>query len=174
MDVEVALSHAELDTRPPADLRSAPDLVGVAGVIPGGVTDNGLFQCVLLRAVRDNKLNCVGIHPAFAQPDGSGDRLRRGELCRPRRGRKSQPDPFGLRRRSFAPREEKEAYFIVRLERSNPMRAGNAWKINVDLLSPRLNPGRRSPARYAQEKAAGGRQSRCGVPRAARLKEGKP
>ena len=74
----------------------------------------------------------------------------------------------------LAPHEEKEAYFIVRLERSNPMRAGNAWKITVDLLSPRLNPGAAIARRYAQEKAQADAKASAVSPGAARLKEAKP
>jgi hypothetical protein len=173
MDVEVALSRAELDARSPAAPHAAPDVVGVAGVIPGGVTDNGLFQCVLLRAVRDNKLNCVGFILLLRNLTDQAIAFDVASFAA-RSGAASLGQILSDAPAILAPHEEKEAYFIVRLERSNPMRAGNAWTITVDLLSPRLNPGAAIARRYAQEKAQADAKAGGVSPRAAQIKEGKP
>ncbi len=173
MDVEVALSHAELDARPPTDPHTALDLVGVAGVIPGGVTDNGLYQCVLLRAVRDNKLNCVGFILLLRNLTDQAIAFDVASFAA-RSGAANLGQILSDAPAILAPREEKEAYFIARLERSNPMRAGNAWKITVDLLSPRLNPGAAIARRYAQEKAQADAKAVAATPNSARTKEGKP
>jgi len=173
MDVEVALTRAELDARPPAAPHAAPDLVGVAGVIPGGVTDNGLFQCVLLRAVRDNKLNCVGFILLLRNLTDQAIAFDVASFAA-RSGAASLGQILSDAPAILAPHEEKEAYFIARLERSNPMRAGNAWKITVDLLSPRLNPGAAIARRYAQEKAQADAKAGAVSPSAAPIKEGKP
>ena len=173
MDVEVALTRAELAARPPTDPRSAPDLIGIAGVIPGGVTDNGLFQCVLLRAVRDNKLNCVGFILLLRNLTDQAIAFDVASFAA-RCGAANLGQILSDAPAILAPQEEKEAYFIVRLERSNPMRAGNAWKITVDLLSPRLNPGAAIARRYAQEKAQADAKSVAAPPSVGRTKEGKP
>jgi hypothetical protein len=173
MDVEVALSRAELDARPPAAPHAAPDLVGVAGVIPGGVTDNGLFQCVLLRAVRDNKLNCVGFILLLRNLTDQAIAFDVASFAA-RSGAASLGQILSDAPAILAPHEEKEAYFIVCLERSNPMRAGNAWTITVDLLSPRLNPGAAIARRYAQEKAQADARGGMVSPAAGRIKEAKP
>ena len=173
MDVEVALTRAELDARPPAAPHAAPDLVGVAGVIPGGVTDNGLFQCVLLRAVRDNKLNCVGFILLLRNLTDQAIAFDVASFAA-RSGAANLGQILSDAPAILAPREEKEAYFIVRLERSNPMRAGNPWKITVDLLSPRLNPGAAIARRYAQEKAQTDVKAVATPPTVGRTKEAKP
>jgi len=173
MDVDVAFSRAELAARPPADPHAAPDLVGVAGVIPGEITDNGLFQCVLLRAVRDNKLNCVGFILLLRNLTDQAIAFDVASFAA-RSGAANLGQILSDAPAILAPHEEKEAYFIVRLERSNPMRAGNAWKITVDLLSPRLNPGAAIARRYAQEKAQADAKASAVSPGAARLKEAKP
>ena len=173
MDVEVALSRAELDARPPADPRSAPDLVGVAGLIPGGVTDNGLFQCMLLRAVRDNKLNCIGFILLLRNLTDQAIAFDVASFAA-RSGAANLGQILSDAPAILAPQEEKEAYFIVRLEHSNPMRAGNAWRITVDLLSPRLNPGAAIARRYAQDKAQAEAKAVAASPGAGQAKEGKP
>ena len=173
MEVEVALSHAELDARPPTDPHAASGLAGVAGVIPGGVTDNGLFQCVLLRGVRDNRLNCIGFILLLRNLTDQAIAFDVASFAA-RSGAVNLGQILSDAPAILAPQEEKEAYFIVRLDRSNPMRADNAWKITVDLLSPRLNPGAAIARRYAQEKAQADAKSVAAPPSVGRTKEGKP
>jgi len=147
MNVDVAISRAELDSSP----KAAANTIGIAGVIPNGVTDNGLFQCVLLRVVRDNRLNCLGFVLLLRNLSDQAiafDVASFAARCGAARLGQVLSDAPAI----LAPQETKEAYFIAQLERTNPMRASNSWKITVDLLSPMLNPGAAIARRYAQEK----------------------
>jgi hypothetical protein len=139
MKLEVAISREELNAggKDPAD---SPIMEGLAGVIPSGVNDGGLYQLILLRAVRDRRMNCIGfvllVRNASAQPiafDVSSFGARAGALYLTQ----CLSDAPAI----FAPGEQKEAYFVVRLPRAEPLRAANDWRISVDLVSPRLNPG---------------------------------
>ncbi|HEU5067825.1 MAG TPA: hypothetical protein VFT61_06540, partial [Sphingomicrobium sp.] len=59
MNIEVAIAHEELAAGD-KDVQGQPIMDGVAGEIPSGTNDAGLYQILLLRAVRDNRMNCIG------------------------------------------------------------------------------------------------------------------
>jgi hypothetical protein len=119
-----------------------PTSSSVAGIaeLASGLNDAGLYQIVLLRAVRDRRLNCLGF------------------ICLIRNTSKEvlafDVNSFGARvgaeylgqRISDAtailkPGEQAPAYFVVQPDRNTPLQAANAWRLSVELVSPRLNPG---------------------------------
>lgn len=139
MHVEVAVSREELAAGQKDRGEEALPL-GVAGEISRGVTDAGLFQVVLLRAVRDRRLNCIGF---VCLVRNTSDRVLTFDV-----------NSFGARagveylaqRVSDAtpilkPSEQCPAYFIVQPGPHTPLDAVNDWRITLDLVSPRLNPG---------------------------------
>lgn len=118
-------------TTPPAD-----DAIGLAS----GMNDAGLYQIILLRAVRDPRINCVGFiclvrntsNQVLAFDVNSfGARAGAEYLMQ----RVSDAVPL------LKPGEQAPAYFIVAPPGSSPLRADNAWRISADLVSPRVNPG---------------------------------
>lgn len=139
MRVEVAITRAELPPGAPA-MNAAPDSNGISGAIATGLNDAGLFQVVLLRAVRDPRLNCIGFACLLRNTsdlvlafdvNSFGARAGAEYLSQ----RISDATPI------LQPGEQSPAYFVVALDRNSPLRADNDWKITVDLVSPRLNPG---------------------------------
>ena len=139
MNVEVAIAHEEL-ARGKKDLQGLPVMDGVAGEIPSGFNDAGLFQIVLLRAVRERRINCVGficlIRNTSKQVlafDVKSFGARAGAVYLSQRISDAMP--------ILKPGEQAPAYFIVHPDRNAPLLAANDWRISVDLVSPRLNPG---------------------------------
>ncbi len=139
MHVEVAVSREELLAG--RKDRSADALpLGVAGEISRGVTDDGLFQIVLLRAVRDRRLNCIGFvclvrntsdQELTFDVNSFGARAGAEYLAQ----RISDATPI------LKPSEQRPAYFIVQPGPHTPLDAVNDWRITLDLVAPRLNPG---------------------------------
>jgi len=138
MNVEVAISREELGAARPEHVFSASD--GVAGELGRGTNDFGWFQIVLLRAVRDRRLNCIGFicllrntsdHVLAFDVNSFGARAG-GEYLVQR-----VSDAASI----LQPHEQAPVYFVVEAPRNAPLLATNTWRLSVDLLSPRMNPG---------------------------------
>jgi hypothetical protein len=140
MGVEIATTPEDTGgseasaTGRPADGRPA------AAEIASGMNDAGLYQILLLRAVRDPRINCVGFicllrntsDRALAFDVNSfGARAGAEYLMQ----RVSDAPPI------LQPGAQCPAYFVIAPPRQVPLRAANEWKISADLVSPRTNPG---------------------------------
>lgn len=139
MGVDVALSRADAA----ADgARTSPGAAanGVSGEIATGLNDAGLYQVVLLRAVRDPRLNCLGFVCLLRNTSDTVLAFDVNSF-----GARAGAEYLGQRISDatpiLQPGEQSPAYFVVALPGNSPLRADNDWKITVDLVSPRLNPG---------------------------------
>lgn len=133
MNVEVALSPEALGT---SEAGAAPS----RAQIPDGVNDAGLYQLILLRAVRDPRLNCVGFICVVTNRsrhvlafDVNSFAARSGAMFLTQRVSDAPP--------ILKPGETLPAYFVVEPSRNNPLLAANSWRLTVELVSPRMNPG---------------------------------
>lgn len=138
MNVEIAIAHEELV----GDAGTAPGSLpaGVSGEIARGVTEGGLYQIVLLRAVRDSRLNCIGFICLLRNESDQA-------LCfdvssfGARAGAEYLTQVISDASPTLKPHEQTSAYFVVAAPRNSPLSAVNDWRISVDLVSPLLNPG---------------------------------
>lgn len=119
-----------------------PDVAksGISAEIPKPLSEGGLFQILLLRAVRDRRINCLGFVCLVRNTSNQvltfdvnsfGARAGAEYLLQ----RISDASPV------LQPGEQSPAYFIVQPPRGSPLVAGNDWRISIDLVNPRLNPG---------------------------------
>lgn len=137
MGLEVAGTREELGETASSGV-GLPE--GLSGLIDTGLNDAGLFQVILLRAVRDPRLNSVGFiclirnasdHVLTFDINSFGARAGGMYLLQ----RISDAVPL------LRPGEQAPAYFVVTPSRNDPLLASNDWRISVDLVRPRLNPG---------------------------------
>ena len=103
-------------------------------------TNAGLYEIVPVRVVRDHRLNCVGFVCLLRNTsdqelvfDVSSFGARAGAEYLVQRVSDAQP--------VLKPGEQSAAYFVVVPPPSAPLLATNDWRISVDLVRPRLNPG---------------------------------
>jgi hypothetical protein len=113
---------------------SSPALIG------SGINDAGLYEIILLRAVRDPRLNCIGFVCLIRNTsdqvlafDVNSFGARAGAEYLSQRISDAPP--------ALKPGEQMPAYFVVMPSLNSPLRAANDWRISVDLVSPRTNPG---------------------------------
>jgi hypothetical protein len=133
MNVQIALSREEAGAGYAADTAAASELIR-------GVNDYGWYQLILLRAVRDRRLNCIGF---ICLVRNTSDRVLAFDVNS--FGARAGAEYFVQRVSDAAaivqPHDQVPAYFVVQPGRNSPLLASNAWRISIDLLSPRLNPG---------------------------------
>lgn len=139
MNVQVAVGRDEL-REAGADAVDGSLADENMGELNRSVNARGLYEIILLRAVRDRRLNCVGficlIHNTSNQAlvfDVNSFGARAGAEYLSQRVSDAKP--------TLAPNEQAPAYFVVQPDRNTPLTATNDWRISVDLVSPRLNPG---------------------------------
>lgn len=139
MSVQVAISREELGAAH-RDRPVDPAADGIVGEIASGVNDAGWYQIVLLRVVRDRRLNCLGFiclvrntsdRTLTFDPNSFGARAGAEYLSQ----RISDAAPV------LEPGGQMPAYFVVQAPTSRPLLATNSWRVSVNLLQPRLNPG---------------------------------
>ncbi len=137
MDVQVAISR-EARAAEAAGFPTGVD--GVSGVFPRAMNDGGLFQIILLRAVRDRRINCIGficlVRNTSSQVlafDVNSFGARAGAEYHVQRVSDAAP--------ILKPGEQVPAYFVIQPPQGSPLLPDNDWKLSVDLVSPRLNPG---------------------------------
>lgn len=139
MGLEVAVTGEELAAAKPR-LTGALAQNGVAAEIGTGLTDAGFYQLVLLRAVRDRRLNCVGFVCLLRN---TSDQVLAFDVNS--FGARAGTEYLGQRISDatpiLKPGEQAPAYFVVQPNRNSPLLAANDWKLSVDLVSPRSNPG---------------------------------
>jgi hypothetical protein len=148
MNVDVAIAHEELTAVGGAEQGPTTDgsRAETAAAAPPfeelgrGMNDLGLFQIVLLRAVRDRRLGCIGF---ICLVRNTSDRVLTFDVNSfgARAGAEYLAQCVSDAQPILKPGEQAPAYFIVDPPPASPLLAGNAWKISVDLVSPRLNPG---------------------------------
>lgn len=149
MQVDIAASPEGL-AGAKKDLQGQPCVEGLSGEISHGLNDAGLFQIILLRAVRDRRTNCIGF---ICLVRNTSDQVLAFDV-----------NSFGARAGAeylsqrvsdvpaiLKPGEQSPAYFVVHAGRNAPLTAANEWKISVDLVSPRLNPGAAIAQRFVSE-----------------------
>jgi hypothetical protein len=148
MNVQLAVSHEEYMSNPDLHVASAAN-VSIGDFGPA-LNDAGLYDLALIRVVRDPRLACLGFVCVI--------RNRSPETLT------FDPNSFGVRAGGaylsqslsdappvLKPGEQAAAYFVVQTTRHNPLAVTNQWKVTVDLLSPRVNPGAALTRRYAVE-----------------------
>lgn len=104
------------------------------------VTDAGWYQLLLLRVVRDPRVNAIGFIGLLRNVSGQTLVF--------------DPASFGVRagtsyysqRISDAPAvlppgAQSPVYFVIQPGAATPLSLANAWRVSVDLLSPAMNPG---------------------------------
>lgn len=135
MGVEVAMPADTAGTLAADSLRR-----GVVERCGGGLTDAGLYQIVLLRAVRDPRLNAIGFicllrntSPVVLNFDVGSFGARAGAEYL---GQRLSDAPAVVK-----PNEQVPAYFVVQPPAGSPLLATNDWKVTVELVNPRPNPG---------------------------------
>ncbi|HVU35286.1 MAG TPA: hypothetical protein VHE61_17755 [Opitutaceae bacterium] len=135
MDVQIAIAQDPDDATPTAAANDDP-----VRRVRARPNDGGLFKILLLRTVRDRRLNCLGFvclvlntsDQVLAFDIGSfGARAGAAYLVQ----RISDAEPI------LKPGAQSPAYFVVQAPPNAPLLADNDWKLSVDLVSPRLNPG---------------------------------
>lgn len=133
MNVQVAIN---------GDERALPNEAAADAVvhIHTNANNSGLYQILLLRAVRDRRLNCIGFVCLLRNTsdqelvfDVSSFGARAGAEYLVQRVSDAQP--------VLKPGEQVPAYFVVVPSANAPLLAGNDWRLSVDLVRPRLNPG---------------------------------
>lgn len=148
MQIDLAVSSAETQATPRMSMQ------GVKGVVQHAINDAGLYQIILVRAMRDRRMNCVGFACIIRNTSPQ-------ELA-------FDVNSFVARSGTFAlnsvladapaivkPGEQRTAYFIVQPPKTYPVQAVNEWRISADLVSPRLNPGAAIVNQYARGKEGG-------------------
>lgn len=130
--------HVEL--APNCDARGGETDQNASRLGAGGTNDAGLFQIILLRAVRDPRLNCVGF---ICLVRNVSDEVLTFDVNSfgARAGSEYLPQRISDATVMLKPGEQSPAYFVVTPPTSSPLRAENDWRISVDLVSPRINPG---------------------------------
>jgi hypothetical protein len=139
MKIEVAWSAEgsggpSLPSASTASRPNGPTLIG------SGINDAGWYEIVLLRAVRDPRLNCIGFVCLIRNTsdqmltfDVNSFGARAGAEYLPQRISDAPPE--------LKPGDQQPAYFVITPSANSPLRAANDWRISVDLVSPRTNPG---------------------------------
>lgn len=137
MRVEVAATSEAL-ARPSGDPPDASLRTGLVAELGSGLNDAGVFQLILLRAVRDVRTGCIGficlVRNTSTQVlafdvNSFGARAGAEYLAQ----RISDATPI------LKPDEQSPAYFIVQPPPSRPLLADNPWRLSVDLVSPRFD-----------------------------------
>jgi hypothetical protein len=134
MGVQLAFSREDVAAVQSRDLAlNDTDLIA-------GLNDYGWYQVVLLRAVRDRRLNCIGF---ICLVRNTSDRVLAFDVNSfgARAGAEYLMQKVSDATPILQPHEQAPAYFIVEPPRNSPLQAANAWRISVDLLSPCPNPG---------------------------------
>lgn len=133
MNVQVAING---DQAAPPNEASADPVVHIRA----NANNSGLYQILLMRAVRDRRLNCIGFICLLRNTsdqelvfDVSSFGARAGAEYLVQRVSDAQP--------VLKPGEQVPAYFVVVPSSNAPLLAGNDWRLSVDLVRPRLNPG---------------------------------
>ena len=147
MKVEVAVSEEELNTLPGGGELRAPEN-GFVGVIKHGLNDAGLYQIVLIRAVRDDRLNCLGF---ICLVRNTSDQALTFDVNSfgARSGAEYLAQCIADAPAVLQPGEQAPAYFVVQAARNSPLSAVNEWKISAELVKPRLSPGAAIARRFA-------------------------
>jgi hypothetical protein len=139
MKVEIAWSTEDSDagSLPSAGLGLRPTSSALIG---NGINDAGLYEIILLRAVRDPRLNCIGFVCLLRN---TSDQLLAFDVNSfgARAGAEYLPQRISDAPPLLKPGEQSPAYFVVTPSSASPLRAANDWRISVDLVSPRTNPG---------------------------------
>lgn len=143
MKLDVAVSKAEQDGNP------GMSLLGVCGIVTHSVSDAGLYQFILVRSVRDRRMNCLGFI-CLVRNQSTTPIAFDLESFSARSGSTLLAQVLADAPAIVGPGETREVYFIVQANRNFPLMAQNEWRISAQLLSPRLNPGAAISAKYAQ------------------------
>jgi len=135
-----------------ADANATEGGLGLSGFIEHARMDGGLYELILIRVVRDTRLNCIGFalllrntseYPIAFDTTAFSARL----------GDKYYQQAMADMPAILNPGEDRIGFFIIRGSRSEPELAANDWRVNASLISPRLNPGAAISASIAKEKA---------------------
>lgn len=137
MNVQVAVSREESGRRGQGATAGED---GIAGECGSGMNDAGLYQLLLLRAVRDPRMNCVGF---ICLLRNTSDQVLAFDVNSfgARAGAEYHLQRISSAAPILKPREQVPVYFIIQPKRGSPLLATNEWKLSVDLVSPRQNPG---------------------------------
>ncbi len=132
MNVQIAIN---------AEDRAVPESVDRAVTyIRTGTNDAGLYQIHLLRVVRDHRLNALGF-VCLVRNTSDQELLFDVSSFGARAGAQYLVQRISDATPRLQPGEQAPAYFIVTPSRHAPLLATNDWRISVDLVRPRLNPG---------------------------------